>query len=179
MSLIEGLLEYAHIDEETLLQNIPGNQANEYFSSSKDAHSSILSYSRSLQNLQISENNSSRYGNFLVKTKAASRSGLHEEESFMINKFEELNQLKKIKLSRNQTAEKLAKRKKPHRESLPPIIPTGLLENRFFSEPQLPKTSESKPELMQFKPNEVFSTENSGKQEFVLGSTKYFKKKKN
>ena len=165
--VLDPLLEYANIDEETLISNIP--DINSY-SNTKEVHSSILSYSRSLQNLEIPENNSNRYRNFLVKTKGSAKPII--EESFMLTKFEELNSIKKTHfLSRNSTVDKI-EIVNPNRELLPPLTTDG------YSQSESLRKIESKQSFQIFKPSEVFSDEFSDKPEFMLASSTYFKRKK-
>lgn len=159
-SILDGLLKYSHIDEVSLMSD----------TDKKDQNSSILTYSHSLQNLQIAESNSSRYGSFLVKTKGSGK-GV-QEDSFVINKFEELSQIQKDVMSRQDTADKdlRAKRNKP---ALPPVQSMNL-PIRMGSDGDLHKK-----DWTGFKPTEVFSADNSEKPEFMLGSSNQFKRQKN
>jgi hypothetical protein len=165
---LEKLLEYGNVDEATLLFNISEPQRQAVPNQKGDIRNSIISYSRSLQNLRISENNSSRYGSFLVKTKGSSKNVLHEETD-MFNKFEELNAIKRQ--SRVNTSEKQS------REILPPLIPTAKFTHVSVGDNSKDSTftrQESRP----IKPSQIFSTENSDKLEFILASSSFLKRKK-
>ena len=168
LSSLEKLLEYAKVDEATLLFNLSEPQKPITPNHKGDIRSSILSYSRSRQNLKISENNSSRYGSFLVKTKGSSKS-LVNEETDMIGKFEELNAIKRQQ-SRGNMSEKFS------REVLPPLIPTAKFTNNYTTELSKDSTyarQESRP----VKASHIFSSDNSDKLEFILASSSYLKRK--
>jgi hypothetical protein len=166
-NILEGLLEYANIDEETLMSNIP----DELMHNPKEMQSSVLSYSKSLQNLQISENNSSRYGKFLVKTRG--NKSYVQEDSLVLNKFEELNSIKKLSIPKSKKNSLKIETEITSKEILPPIV---TVSNKLISNQSLQKDYSS--DYKTFYPSEVYSIETSDKPEFMLGSSNYFKRKK-
>lgn len=167
LDAIQNLLEYGKVDEATLLMNLTERGFVQPVKT--DIKSSILSYSRSLQNLKISENNSSRYGSFLVKAKGSFKT-LLKEETDMINKFEELNSLKK-------NSSKVLSSDKLLRESLPPLIPSAKYSNISVGNSSKDSTY-SRPEYLPMQSSQIFSTDNADKQEFMLASSSFFKRKK-
>ena len=176
---LEGLLEYARIDEETLISNMSESKDEIVPAGRSEISTSILKYSRSLQNLQTTESNSSRYGSFLVKTKAGSRG--RQEDAFVMNKFEELSQLKRDSMIlRQHTAEMFTETRGKNKKLLPPIEnPNAISKGQCMSEQLFRKDSFQGRESLGFKPSEVYSFDNSDKPEFLLAPSTLFKRKSN
>lgn len=167
LEVLQNLLDYGKVDEATLLYNLSDRTSKK--PAKTDIRNSILSYSRSLQNLKISENNSSRYGSFLVKTKGTSKN-LMREESEMFNKFEELHTLKK-------QGSRVLSSEKHSREMLPPIIPSAKYSNISVGNSSKDSVS-SKLEYLPIQSSQIFSTDNQDKTEFMLASSSFVKRKK-
>lgn len=172
MEVLENLLEYARVDEETLLSNLPEFSRT---NTQKEVQNSIINYSRSLQNLQISENNSSRYGAYLVKTKGSSKN-LHQDE-FLLNRFNELNNMKKaFHVGRGQAVDKFTQDGKAFKDSLPPVVPTVVYTNKTD---ESIKESYHRMDSKTFSNSEVWLAENSDKTEFLVASAGFLKRRKN